>query len=286
MSLPAWRRHGPGVPRQLQRCLLSTIACATLATLCLPAGDAEPDLAPVFDPRLDALAPTAFEPTPERDNLAPNHALATALPATPTTAPAAEPTTRRLDAITAQAHGDGDALEESLRQLGALAAKAPEQATAVADRLLALEAVAAERSLLPIWLDTLTVTAAPSALPAARRHLAHELPPVRAAAITAVLRIAGAEARDELTRFSFGDPSPLVRTRAVTMLASHHDQDSRAALERVLAHETDADVRVAALLVLAQHPDRAATEPLLRRHAAADPATGLRAVASQLLASR
>ena len=274
------------MPRQLQRCLLSTIACATLAALCLPADDAELDLAPVFDPRLDALASTAFEPAPERDNLNASRALAAAPPATQATTPTAESTTRMLDAITAQAHGDVDALEESLRQLSALAARAPELATTVADRLLALEAVAAERSLLPIWLDALTATAAPSALPTARRHLAHELPPVRAAAITTVLRIAGADVRDQLTNLLFTDPSPLVRTRAVSALASRHDHDSLAVLERVLAHETEADVRIAAVLVLAQHPDRAQAELLLRRHAAADPATGLRAVASQLLASR
>lgn len=270
---------------RLHRSVLSTIAFATLAALWVEADDEAITPAPVFDARLDALASMPTEPisarTQRREVPTP-----TAAAAPTQSAPAARPPTRTIVPLTVAAPTDAASLDASLHQLATLAGQQPGQAPAIAERLLALEPLAAEHDQLAIWLEALTATAAPAALPAARRHLAHELPPVRAAAITAVLRIAGAQSRDELSRVLFTDPSPLVRTRAITALAGAHDRDSLTALQRILDHETEADVRIAAVLALAQHDDRDTTAPILRRLAAADPATSLRAVASQLLASR
>lgn len=195
----------------------------------------------------------------------------------------AEPQPELMASLLRDASARGDGGLGALLVLGALA---PRSAAPLADgrgaldALFALERDASSPGELAAWLHAAGNAATPATRAAAVRHLDHPDPTVRAAACTALRRVA--DGVGPLLQRGLGDADAGVRAEAVRSLGRRGEPEAAAAVRRTATTDGDAEVRREAARALARR-GTAADREVLAQMAAGDPDPGVREVARRLL---
>jgi hypothetical protein len=148
--------------------------------------------------------------------------------------------------------------------------------------LLALEPAARRSGALANWIEALGNAGLPAVLDIASRHRTSEELAVRAAAVSAVRSVPGAEAL-ALAIAATDDEAALVRARAAEVLAERREPQALDAVDALLQREADARVRGAALNALAGRLAEPRTRALVQRAAERDADAAVRELAAGLL---
>jgi hypothetical protein len=189
-----------------------------------------------------------------------------------------------LAAIQADADAPAELHGTSLLLHGALADERARGDAPIAD-LLARERFAVERGLAVDWLEALGNSGREAVRDAGLRYLASTDVRERAAAVSALRRLADERSLTALAGAATTDDATIVRVRAVDALAMRAGATALATLERVARQDADAMVRSHAVQALAARPEREAAAQTLAQLAASDPSAQVREQAAAAAAA-